>query len=37
LTRFFAASLSPLFAMTAFSNIATGDTTHERLIGCHEL
>jgi hypothetical protein len=37
LTRFFAASLSPRFAMTTFSNIATEDITHEVAIGCHDL
>jgi hypothetical protein len=37
LTRFFAASLNPVFAMTPFSNIATGDITVEAFNGCHEL
>jgi len=37
LTRFLAASLSPRFAMTTFSNIATGDITFEAINGCHDL
>ena len=37
LTRFFDASLNPVFAMPIFSNNANGDITTESINGCHEL
>jgi hypothetical protein len=37
LTRFLVASLNPVLAMTAFSNIATGDITVDSINGCHDL
>jgi hypothetical protein len=37
LTRLFDASLNPVLAIPAFSNIATEDITLAAINGCHEL